>query len=88
MTPTIREPAKVPKMVPTPPVKLVPPMIAPVMASNSYPTPAAGCPEFNRAINSTPPIAEKTPQMMKAKILMRRTLIPAATAASSLPPIA
>ena len=44
----ISAPMMVPRIEPRPPASEVPPMTTAAMASNSYPSPSAGCAEFNR----------------------------------------
>ena len=86
--PIINAPAKVPIVVPTPPEKLVPPTMAAVKPSISYPTAPFGNPALTRDIKSTPAIPTKTPLIMKTMYLFRFTEIPDAIAASSFPPMA
>lgn len=64
-TPKIKAPKKVPKIVPLPPLKLVPPITAAAMASNSKPLPVDE--ELTDAIIEESKIADvttETPLMM------------------------
>ena len=49
-TPMINAPINVPTILPSPPIRLVPPMTVAAIASNSYMIPAIGWAEFNRAV--------------------------------------
>ena len=54
MTPMISAPTMVPQIVPMPPLKLVPPMTAAVMASSSIADAQLGWPEPMRAASTMP----------------------------------
>ena len=47
----ISAPIRVPSTVPSPPIRLVPPMTVAAIASSSYIMPAMGCAEFSRAVS-------------------------------------
>ena len=71
-----------------PPVKLVPPTIVAVRPSISYPEAPAGRPPFTRDMNRTAAIPTNIPLKRYAFMVTIFVLIPAALAASALPPTA
>ena len=82
-------PSRAPRIVPRPPARLVPPMIAAVMASSSRNRPAL--PEtapLTRAVKATPVMPYAKPAMTKSQKMARPTFTPASRAASGLPPMA
>ena len=63
-TPMISAPTSVPASVPSPPIRLVPPITVAAMASSSYIMPAIGCAELSRAVRmiaATALISPETP---------------------------
>ncbi len=88
ITPIIRTPITVPVIFPTPPDKLVPPINAAAMASNSYATHAFGCPVVILEARIIPAKAAKAEQTTYVKIFTASILIPEAFAAFSFPPTA
>ena len=87
-TPTSTTPIAVPTMLPSPPVKLVPPIITAVTADVSKPTAEDGSPENILDAKITPTIAVSAAHMANATIVDLTGLIPENFAASSFPPIA
>ena len=81
-------PMTTPLTVPSPPIRLVPPITAAAMASSSYPCPATDCDTPSRAISRMPVSAAENPDSVYARILIREMRTPDSRAASSLPPMA
>lgn len=81
-------PITVPVIVPTPPIKLVPPIITDAIASSSKPVPRLGEAPFNLDANKIPEAELKTPVITKTLTFALRILIPESQATFSLPPIA
>ena len=74
---------------PRPPKRLVPPITAAEIASSSsVPPPALRSTELRRAAKITPPIPAIRPEIMKTRMRIRGTLMPARRAASAFPPTA
>ena len=84
----ISAPISVPPSVPSPPIRLVPPMTVAAMASSSYMIPAMGCAELSRAVSRTAATALASPDTPYTIVLWSRTLTPDSRVASSLPPMA
>ena len=83
------EPNSALRTSPRPPKRLVPPMTAAAIASiSSVPPPAFRSALLRRATRTMPPSPDIAPEIMKTRILIRATLIPARRAASALPPTA
>src|SRR6185503_19618393 len=61
-TPMISAPTSVPASVPSPPIRLVPPITVAAMASSSYIMPAIGCAELSRAVRITAATALINPE--------------------------
>ena len=77
------------RISPRPPNRLVPPMTAAAIASiSSVPPPAFRSTLFRRGASTMPPSPDMQPEIMKTRIRIRATLIPARRAASALPPTA
>src|SRR5438552_581892 len=75
--------------LPRPPKRLVPPMTAAEIASRRIvPPPAFRSTEVRRAAKTTPPSAAIALEIMKTRIRIRLTAMPARRAASALPPTA
>ena len=77
------------RMLPRPPKRLVPPITAAEIASrSSVPPPWSGATERTFAASTMPPTPAISPEIMKTRIRIRATLMPARRAASALPPTA
>ena len=87
-SPIINTPAKTPNTVPLPPKKLAPPIITAAMASSSDCKPAFGYPVLVLPTRIMAPMPDKKPHRVYTRTKILLTLIPAARAASGLPPIA
>ena len=88
ITPIKITPSSVPHTVPSPPLKLVPPMMTEAITSNSQPRP-----KLNEAANNWPEVikpesAANICTMMKQMTLVAPTLMPLNRADSGLPPVA
>ena len=84
----MKAPTTVPQMVPSPPIRLVPPRTTAAIASSSNPTPVFGCAELSRAARTRPASPARTPPRTYTRIWIPARLIPASRAASALPPTA
>jgi hypothetical protein len=74
------------RISPRPPKRLVPPITAAEIASiSSVPPPAFRSTLFRRAASTMPPRPDMNPEIMKTRIRIRGTLMPARRAASALP---
>ncbi len=74
---------------PRPPNRLVPPITAAEIASiSSVPPPAFRSTLWRREARTMPPSPAMKPEIMKTRIRIRVTLMPARRAASALPPTA
>ena len=81
-------PKKMPVILPTPPVVLVPPMTMAAMMVISQPTKEVGWPALMWPLRMTPVRPEVRPLRTNTSVLTLSTCTPIIAAASSLPPMA
>ena len=74
--PIIKEPTNVPAIIPSPPLKLVPPITEEATAYNSYPEPAVGCPDKTLEANTIPAIEANKAENIYTNNIVIFVLIP------------
>ena len=78
----------VPPIVPTPPVRLAPPITTAAIASSSYPSPAYGCAVARREVCTIPANPANAADSTYAPTVSDGTRMPARRATSAFPPMA
>eukprot|EP01022_Parablepharisma_sp_SALTPOND_P020740 TRINITY_DN385_c0_g1_i13.p1 TRINITY_DN385_c0_g1~~TRINITY_DN385_c0_g1_i13.p1 ORF type:complete len:868 (-),score=317.47 TRINITY_DN385_c0_g1_i13:3732-6335(-) len=88
ITPMMSAPTTVPQIVPTPPIRLVPPSTTAAIASSSQPLPQLPLAPYRRLADIAPASPENRPLMAYTNSSTRPTRMPVRRAACRLPPMA